>query len=308
ERLADSDDDPVYQSTLTGTITVGPSSYTSTIIVKHIRTGDGTYHGKISFKMGIDSMDLITCEVGSGATFAGTILYEKSSSTLVKYLMNYASFCGSDTDPFDENNNILASDKFDPAANPDGWPHDWNYALFSMDPTQSGVGTFSYAWQAGFDDQRTRVFNLTTTAADDGSVTGTAYYGFGPDVESALLGTIDGFVCNWVATGNGARSLADRSAASLLAEGKGQNLAQRQVISRASGGTIFDVTTSNISYAISHSCNASANDNFTFQAVDENDNALNLDNNRTDDTPALTNELINLTDVVFTLPTAPSDI
>jgi hypothetical protein len=309
ERLADSGDDPVYKSTLTGTLTLGSDSHASTIIVKHIPTAtdNSTYHGKISFKMGTDSMDVMECEVGSGATFAGTILYEKSNSTLVKYLMNYASFCGSDTDPFDENNNILASDKYVAATNPDGWPHDWNFALFSMDPTQSGVGTYSYAWQAGSDDQRTRVFNLTTTADADGDVTGTAYYGFGPDVESASLGTIDGFVCNWASAG-GARFTADRSAASLLAGGKGQSLAQRQEISRASSATVFDAATSNISYAISHSCNASINDNFTFQAIDENDNALNLSNDRTDDTPVLTNELINLADVVFTLPTAPSDI
>ncbi|MBI2974728.1 MAG: hypothetical protein HYY43_03980, partial [Deltaproteobacteria bacterium] len=149
--------------------------------------------------------------------------------------------------------------------------------------------------------------NLTTTAADDGSVTGTAYYGFGPDVESASLGTIDGFVCNWAA-GNGARFSSDRSAASLLAEGKGQNLAQRQEISRTSGATVFDATSSNILYAISHSCDASAGDNFAEQAIDENDNPLDMTNNRINDNLNLTNDLINLTDVVFTLPTAPSDI
>ena len=295
----DSDGNAVYQSTLTTTMSFqGGSSSDSEIILKHIPTStdNSTYKGKASIKMTMDTVD--DC-VGSGI-MAGAIIYEKTSESDVSYLFNFADFCGTDTDPFDENNNI------DPSGD---WVHNWNYGLFDLNPS-NGTGTVSYAWQAGTGDGRTRVLNVTTTQADDGLQSGTAYFGYGPPATDENLGTIDGFVYSWAGP-HGAITETDRSAAALLVAGKGFDKAQRQELRRASGEAVFAATSSNITYAPSIDGTATSDDSFIYQAVDmmgAGGALLNLGNDRADDAAAVVPNLIDLEEVDFTLPTPPEDV
>lgn len=303
ERLTDDGTNAVFKSAISTALSIGSESITGTVTLKHIPTSsdNSTYKGKAKIKMSMSSVQ----GCGGDGVIAGTVLYQKSSATSVVYELNFADFCGSSTDPFDSNGNIDPTDKYNASTNPDGWVHNWNYGLFSTDPTND-TGTYSYAWQAGASDGRTRVLNVTTSGT--GAVTGTAYYGFGPDIAaSSGKGTIDGFVCNWTGPG-GATAQSSASATALLAAGKGWNKAQKQTLSRASGATIFTAPSSSILYSPEDDCNSSAGDGFTYNAVNSAGTALSFSNDRTSATTAITNDLINLSDIVFTMPTAPADI
>ncbi len=293
----DSDGNPVYVSTISMTVTNAQGTQTVNLILKHIPTAadNSTYKGKVSFRLGNATGTESNCPQGtSGTTSAGTVLYSKTSSSSVIYLLNSAEFCGSTTNPFDSNNNISASDKAS-MTNTDGWGGNWNYGVFGVNP-QNGTGSVAYAWQAGQGDSATRVFNMSTSVAADNSASGTAYFGFGPAVSDATFnGSITGFYCNWAAAGVS-------HTASLRA--------QRQELSRAIAATNFTASSSNIRFAPTNSCDAGPADPqgnpFTYTSgagavVGTMDNDVN--------TPTtVTNTLIPLTSVVFTLPTAPGDV
>lgn len=301
--------DRVFVSTMTATFGFGGATgtRTGTMTLKHIpTTGDNsTYKGKLSMKMSKDTRDGSNCGelagVEAGAVDAGTILYEKTSASSVVYQVNYAQFCGKSTNPFDSSNNILPSDKAT-STNLDGWADNWNYGLFSTNPS-NGTGTFAYAWQAGKGDGNTRVLNLTTEVVSGGSnLTGTAYFGFGPDIETASgRGTITKMICNWAGPGNSHTGLTK---------------AQKMVLGKASGATVWSNSSATITYAPTNSCDAAASDSFVYEAVDGNYQAvagtsgkeLSLTNDRITSTTAVTNDLVDLTGVSFTLPTAPSDV
>lgn len=300
QRLADTPEGyAVYVSTVAMTMVFPDGTASGEIILKHIPTvSDGsTYKGKLSMRMGFSSANFVQdCPAGStGTTMAGVIQYEKAAANDLKYQFNYVPLCGGDVDPFDADNNIS------PAVTT--WVHDWNYGLFNLNPV-NGTGSGAYAWQAGLVDNRTRVFNVNVSANADGSASGKAYYGFGPDIASASpIGTIDGFVCNWA----GPNGAVGRSAAEALAQGKGWNKAQRQELSRAVGTTIFVPATSNIKYAPTNNCDT--NDAaFRYQAVSQEGGApLNFSNDRTTAVEVL-DDLIDLGAIDFTRPTAPVDV
>ncbi|PIR25080.1 MAG: hypothetical protein COX62_02470 [Deltaproteobacteria bacterium CG_4_10_14_0_2_um_filter_43_8] len=306
---SDGTTDPVYVSTLGVSMDFGGAIgvRTGTITLKHIPTtsDNSTYKGKLSFSMAKSSEDGGNCAgtagTESGAVNAGTILYEKTSGTSLTYETNFAEFCGSSTDPFDTDNNIDPSDKVS-TSNTDGWGNNWNYGLFALNPS-NGTGTFAYAWQAGQGDGNTRVLDVTTSIDSSDNLSGTAYFGFGTDIATAAgRGTITAMICNWAGPGN---------------THTGLEKAQRQVMSKASGTDTWISSSANITYAPSNSCDAGIGDGFIYEAVNSGTYAavagtsgseLNFDNDRETDAAAVTNNLVNLTDVVFTAPTAPTDI
>lgn len=310
----DADGNPVFVSELEMSITAGDSTFTGHIILKHVPTSDdnSTYKGKLSMSMtnssGSFNMNCAQAPVGvdtadlpEGGVLAAVVKYEKTANGLVEEA-NYAEFCGSDADPFDALNNIDPANKVT-ATNLTGWGGNYNYALLSLDP-DTGLGTMAYAWQAGRADQRTRVLNVTTAAGDSGDE-GTAYYGYGPDVESVSLGAIDGFVCNWAGPG-GAISQDPRDA-DTIRETVGWDLAQKQVLSRAADATVFSASESFITYAPINNCgNLAAASTFTY----ENDTGTAMDNDRAAAGTAVTNNLVDLDDITdnFTMPTAPADV
>lgn len=314
ERLANDDSgNEVYRSQITARMGFSGGTNDSTLVLKHIPTAadNSTYKGKMSFTMHSTSEIGNNCSgvqgETSGGTLAGVILYEKASATSMKYEINYAEFCGADTNPFDVNNNIDPTDQAS-ASNPDGWANDWHYGVFSLNPT-NGTGDVAFAWQAGSGDMRTRVLDCTTSEATDGSASGTCYYGFGPNISTATgRGAIDGFVCNWAGPQGAVSSSGGRTAAALLTSGRGQALAQRQVLARAASATVFTPSESKITYAPANNCNATDAD-FLYKAIDSQGGAdLNLDNDRKVAGGDITNNLIPLANVVFTVPTPPTDV
>lgn len=306
ERLDDdSDGNTVYASTVSVTMGFTGDTRTGTMILKHIPTSadNSTYKGKLSFTMATDNAmagggncDEVNTQSGlSGAVEAGVIRYEKTSSTSLVYQVDFAQFCGKTADPFDANNNILPSDKAVAATNPNGWADNWNHGIFSFNPVD-GTGTVAYAWQAGALDGYTRVLNAETSVTD-GVGSGTAYFGFGPDIATdAGRATIDGMFCNWAGPNNKRGNNGNIGVS---------ELAQRQTLSRAAGGTVFTAASSDITFAPSNSCDANAGDGFTYsaQGVPES-----MDNDRTNDAVDLDNDLIATSEIDFTVPTAPADV
>lgn len=337
----DASGNAVYQSTLTISATgPGGTTETGTLILKHIPTAadNSTYKGKLSMAISSTASDGGNCGQSglTGMTRAGVILYEKASESALTYKLDFADFCGSETDPLDEDNNIDPSDKLvvtgngqpqgdqqqppegdtpqgppqgaptvtsesSPTENLDGWGGNWNHGVFSLNPT-SGTGTVAFAWQAGPQDSYTRVLNASVSSNDDGSAGGTAYFGYGPDVASTseIVGSISGFFCNWAGPNN-RNGMTGPSA-----------LAQRQVLQRAAGADLFTSDSSQlaITYAPTNSCNVAADADMEFFAVSNQDSStpLGMTNDVIVEDTAITHNLIDLSEVSFTVPTPPADL
>lgn len=316
-RETDVDSYPVYVSTIVADMKIMGEDRSVFIRLKHIPTADdnSTYKGKLSMYVKYD----VENDAGGqgcaqnifgtdqGGVLATTILYQKSSSTLT-YELNNVIFCGTSANPFlDENGvddgkyNLHPLNYAVATTNEDGWGDNWNYGLFEVDAT-TGLGTVVYAWQAGKNDSATRIFNMSVAAdASGGTASGKAYAGHGNDVtDSANLGVIKGFICNYA----GPRAPSHSSA--IAANPK----AQYQALERGATATQFTPTTSNIVYAPYDDCTASVNDGFTYWAtVSESDTTVvSMTNNRTTDTSAVTPNFVNITDMVFTAPTVPTDV
>ncbi|MBF0363361.1 MAG: hypothetical protein HQK49_20230 [Oligoflexia bacterium] len=255
ERSAnDSSGNPIYITTIAGTTTSGSDV---TVRLKHIPTStdNSSYKGKLSWKIG-SSVQNSNCGQSDynseGQTYAGSIAYEKPSSTNIRYKLMSAQFCGntSHASPFVSSTNwsVDPTKGFTDGSIEGGWAGNFNYAVFSFNPSNS-IGEYQYAWQAGYMDGATRVFNVALTSDTTVTTTtnGTAYFGFGPSINANTnLGTISGMYCNWAGP-NGKLSGAAIQA-----------LAQKQTISKTSSATQFSVVTDNIAYAPVNSCSTSS--------------------------------------------------
>lgn len=289
-----SDGKAVYQMTFTGTLGfAGNVSKESEITLTHIPTAEdnSTYRGQLSIRQNNLVEGGLNCaSVGAvGSVDATTIHYEKTAADTLVYQLNDAEFCGATTNPFDSAMHIAPSDKAS-LTNPDGWANNWDYGVFRINPS-AGTGTVAYAWQAGMNDQLARVLNVTTSAQTDGRITGTAYFGFGPEVAATSgVGTIDRFICNWAGPG-GAITTQNYTGVAKV---------QRQDLLRAAGGAAFTSVESTLAmtYAPTTGCNTSSG--FVYQSSDgsmTNDNASGT---------AVTNALLDLNQLSFTMPTLPS--
>jgi len=270
-------------------------------------SSNNTYRGRFSYYF--DNQDAIgNCNRDFGAlntadiTELGSVVYEKSASTSLKFDARYTQACGA------SNTAVLVSNELDPtvkaktdnmAGGPDisGWAANFNKVVADFDPT-TNIGNFILAWQAGAGDGAIRAFNLTLNDADsDGYLEGSAYYGFGDDIATAT-GDIVGMYCNWAGPNGGA---GNNTSVRL------DNYAQRQVIDESSSTGIFAATTSDILYAPTNLCDMDASDVTAGYKYDED-----LDGT-VDVISAFTHELIDITDATdgitasgFTLPTAPT--
>ncbi|MBF0297917.1 MAG: hypothetical protein HQK51_04315 [Oligoflexia bacterium] len=263
---SDSNGNPVYITTLKGaTTTTAPTTTTTTTVttndvtirLKHIPTSadNSSYKGKLSWKIGSKTPN-VNCTQSDysseGETFAGSIAYEKVNSSTMKYKLMSAQFCGNPThaDAFASSNNwsIDPTKAFADNTREGGWVENFNYAVFSFNPSDS-IGEYQYAWQAGNNDGATRVFNISLVkdTNDSTKTNGTAYFGFGPSINGDLnLGTISGMYCNWAGPGG------------KLSGAPIQALAQRQTITKSKSALLFSVVADNISYAPVNACQTSS--------------------------------------------------
>jgi len=292
ERLDDSaDGDPTYKTTLSLDIDPGNgTTATAHIILTNIPLNDdNTLHqGKLSFSYSLP-IDVRNCQVGkaSGETFAGTMLYDTPDTSTLNYELKYAVFCGSDAEPFDENEDIAFSNKVS-LTNPNGWGADATYALQNQN-SDTGASTLQHAWQAGAQDGATRVINISVTAAS-GVEIGKAYYGFGLDIAKST-GTINGMICSWIGP-NETKGLGHINPDPLV---------QFEGMTRDVGTPVFkpDSSTLALTYAPTNNCNTTAG--FTYSSsigTMSNDNSTGK---------VVTNNLLSLSayQAGFTQLTAP---
>lgn len=308
-RLADtSTGEQVYKYTVTVGMTFQGSTaaQTAKIVLKHITDKENKekYRGKLWATL-TDSKDADSnCPSGTtGHTKAIQIFYEKADST-TKFDLDKVAFCGQ---------NAVVSDTFSAAdkasdAKKDGWGGNYNWGRFNIDA--NGLGSLSYAWQAGKGDGFSRVFNVTAAQNTDKSATSTAYFGFGNDIATtAKQGVIKGFFCNWAGPGNQKNTNSTETT---------HALAQKQVMTRAAAAGsefISDTTSTKIAFAPTNNCDAGTDvryyaptdaQSMTFAADGATDGVVALDNNKTTSASTVTNNLINVNDVTFTQPTAPN--
>ena len=286
---------PVFVTTAAGTITSADGDATFEATLEHIPEvdldstaalkaqevpADETYCGRLTQKFNIPAADLPllgNCGGADGITRCTAVEYCKDSATSLTYHLRTAEFCGQDVDC----GTVDPADK-KTGSNPDGWGNNFYYTVCNVNP-ENGSGSCAQAWQAGALDGNTRVLNVSVDA--DG--TGCGYFGYGPDVAAASgVGSIDRMICNWAGPGNNHTGVAK---------------AQRQCFTRdASGKYVSNSANLAITYAPTNSCDKLASDaTFTYSMLDDPTNAVAAG-------VPVTNDLIDLADVDFTVPSLPS--
>ncbi|PIU56404.1 MAG: hypothetical protein COS89_06070 [Deltaproteobacteria bacterium CG07_land_8_20_14_0_80_38_7] len=283
----DAEGHAVYDYAFTGVLTNNENPRNTEFYLRHIPLDDNnaTYKGKLSYVIADGA------ENPTGVA-AGSVLYSKSSATSLVTRMQDATYQASEGVP-----SPLSEDtkEIDPTNTYDedpinGWNNGFYYVLFSIDP-QTGAGSYAYAWSAGSLDSHSRAFNATLSVADDGTKTGCAYYGFGPKISlNTDLGTIDGMICNWTGPNNIHEPVA---------------LVQRECMVSSDNSFIIDPSIDlNITYAPTNSCNSSGG-GFSYSTGGEGGGNMTNDNSTG---AAVTNDLLPIVDMVFTMPEVPSDV
>ncbi len=285
------------------------------LYLKHIPRDatNSTYHGKLSYQFSDASpTDAGNCNDPARGTsvttvaYVGTILYDKSSATSLKYKLQDATYCDSTVNHLNNSTyDISASDKVT-STNLTGWGNDYNYALFDFDPT-SYIGTYIYAWQAGPTDGNTRTFNAVISSSG-GVKSGTSYFGFGPDIASSDVGDIDGFICNWA----GPQPTGNTHNTQLAANPNVQRQCMNENTSTGlyTSVPVTDADTTRalrITYAPTESCNYTATSvtypNFTYAT-----SAGTMTNDHSTGATAVTNNLTAISAITFGAVTAPTDV
>jgi hypothetical protein len=270
------------------------------ITLKHIPTSsdNGTYKGKLTYLVGDPrNSEVSRCtNTGSGRVFAGVLAYEKNSETSVRYELNDGNFCGGDTEPFDANGDIDIKDGDDSSngANLSGWADGWYYVLADVDPDTESA-KMAFGWQDWYVESARRAFYVDVDAQSDGSATGKAYFGYGTDWNNPAQ--ITTFFCNW----DGPKGYQTGYENVYDVE---QFRAQYQEFSRAAGSTQFMPTLSNIKYAPTDDCTASAGDGFTYWAEPGIED-VDFSNDRINDSKTVVPDLLDIEDINFVMPVKP---
>lgn len=274
--LEDVDDDgetrDVYLFTIISENDEGDETQYVTSNMKHMPTAtdNSTYKGRIWTKLAAN-------EEGSGDLDAFSVAYELASDSELNYQMLGANYqlVDEDADVFTSTGEVdVAGD----------WSGNFTNGIINMDP-DTGLGDFSFAWQAGSGDDKARIFNGYTDT--DG---GCGFFGYGDEFDNDA-GTlsdnvIDGFICNWAGPGN------DHSMSTT------EDLAQKQCMTRdeLTGAFAVDDELSNITYAPTVDCDSAGVLGIKLEEEDEYD------------TTAITNDLVDLTeDEEFDAYSAPSE-
>jgi len=305
-RLEDTADGyAVYESHIVAELTTTDDDVLPVeFILKHAERATASYLGQASFLFRYDEANgMPECEMvdKTGMVNAGYVVYDQSSSTDLSYELYFAQFCGSDAEPFDANNKIVATDTIT-ESNTDGWAHNYNKMGAEFNP-EDGSGNYYAAWVAGAPDGSSRVLNVTM---NEGGETGCGYYGYGPDAYEDGLGTITKFYPNWAGPGgNSPWENEGEDGRSTLSK------AQKQCMALNADTGYFELSGNEyITYAPTNTGDVDQieGDEFTYStgASSTEDGGMTNDNPLGED---VINNLIDLTEITdFTLPTSPSEL
>ncbi len=314
----DSSGNPRYRATGSATINFAPPGSGSSIsgtmemMYDHLPqdASNATFRGRALFRMVAplgSEFAGSNCPSTGNKTMLSSAIYSKSSATAVVVRARQAVFCAEVTFPdvVDSNGEIDPSKKYvDPsrgtdgtcpgqslATNVSGWGDDFNQLTLEMNPVTFAMST-STAWQAGRCDLNTRTFNATTVENS-----GTAWFGYGPDIAASVdVGEITGMICNWA--GPGSRGPGSRT---------NTLVAQQQQMARNTTSGLFESSGVNITYAPTNDCNYAGGAAFGFvntvtppQPPMTDDHALS--------STAVANNLVPLTTLAagFNMPTMPT--
>jgi len=282
----DSSGNTVYVATIEGTGTDSDGNALSMAMrLKHVPldSTNTTYRGKLSIKAAIsDGAKFGNCTSSSstGRTDASSVAYEKTSSTNLAVVLHHGNYCGTSVAPYVSSTDFTVDPTKKFADTTNGWANNFNIAHFNLNPA-NGSGDFRFAWQAGHQDGNSRILSMYLD--DDGAtVTGCGYFGFGLDVEEGVDDmSIDRMICNWAGPGNNHTGLQK---------------AQRQCVEKNTAGN-FPATSNNFTYAPANNCN-SAGAPFAYEYTDGSNSV----------TTAITNNLIDVSDVNVTIATTPTEV
>ncbi len=224
-------------------------------------------------------------------TAAGSVLYDQGDESNKQVQAMDGTFCGFDADAVGSNGLVDPNDSYNATTNPDGWANNFTILIANMD--EGGMGNYSMAWQAGYMDDKSRVFNIVLSQNDNSVREATAYFGFGAPVnDDDFDGSIDGFICNWAGPGQN----EDFSHTPL-------DFMQRQTMVDDGAGGPFEPVTSDIAYAPTSDCEYAGGD---FEYDLDGDGTIEIDET-TDSADGIDNKLADLSELDFTLPTAPAN-
>ena len=163
----------------------------------------GTYEGLLTFLVNDTFLDG-NCGVGENdVTLNGSLHYNQASATNVVLQYRETQFCDHDVNgiqsPVSSDNlsgNIVSASATESFS--DTWENNFTVFTADFDPSTLG-GSYSFAWQAGYNDSHSRILNVGLEA----TTTGEAYFGFGSRVQDGEFdGGVRGFICNWAGPGN----------------------------------------------------------------------------------------------------------
>lgn len=232
--------DPVYKMTLIGNLGSGTMSLTLRHSPSSTTAGNmrGQFYGYVT--------------AGSSDYKGFSVVYEQSGSTLYYVTKTAITPTSAGTSFFSADNTYNLSFFTSTASSRDA-----RYLIANVD--SNGLGTVKFAWQAGPNDNKARVFNANVSTSG-GSTTGFAYFGFGPKIDNASVGTIGGMCCNWA--GPGGTCSVNTTNYDVT------NSAQSQSFTRNASG-IFTPNTSNITYAPTNACTHTPATAFKYGTVTE---------------------------------------
>lgn len=269
------------------TYTPGASSYDVQVDMVHQPdAAGGEYVGRLSYQFN-DSFADGNCPT-SAVTQAGSLLYNRVDTDL-NIESRTAVFCGHNATNAFDSGVVDRTAQYDGSS---GWTD--NFDIFTADfELDTLAGDYTYAWQAGYRDSHTRVFNLTLNTASEG----TAFFGYGEEI-ATTDGSISGFICNWA--GPGSTKLE-------------HDKVQSQGISFDTTAGVYVADVSAITYAPTNSCDHDGSGTFLYDT--------DADGLLTDETTAVVNDTLEILDDTdangefdvieaagFTLPTAPANI
>ncbi|MBV1882036.1 MAG: hypothetical protein KUG82_10400 [Pseudomonadales bacterium] len=168
---------------------------------------EGVYEGLLTFLVN-DTFEGGNCGEGiNPVTVNGSLHYNQSSDSHIVLQYRETQFCEHDINGFqtpvnsdDLSGNILSvssTETFD-----ETWKNNFTLFTAEFDPATL-AGSYSFAWQAGYDDSHSRILNLGLDEELASTISGEAYFGFGSRLqEEAFDGGVKGFICNWAGPGS----------------------------------------------------------------------------------------------------------